>query len=87
MAFVDEGDTVGARFTCFWKVFDLVDGNIIINKLSAYNSSNSVVYFIPCQQATDSGSGPSFFFFFFVLSTIRSTRFDHRTYLIIIIYK
>ena len=71
MASIDKGDTVGALFIDFRKAFDLVDHNILINKLSAYKFNNMSLkwftsYLESRQQAIDSGLGFSSF------STIKS---------------
>ena len=66
-----KGDTVGALFIDFRKAFDLVDHNILNNKLSAYKFNNMyhkmfTSYLESRQQAIDSGLGFSSF------STIKS---------------
>ena len=66
MASIDKGDTVGALFIDFRKAFDLVDHNILINKLSAYKFNNMSLkwftsYLESRQQAIDSGLGFSSF--------------------------
>ena len=47
MASADKGDIAEALFIDFRNAFDLVDHNLIINKLSAYNFNNlSLRWFI-----------------------------------------
>ncbi|MEW8545691.1 MAG: reverse transcriptase family protein, partial [Candidatus Thiodiazotropha sp.] len=62
MEYIDKGDMVGALFIDFRKAFDLVDHNILLNKLSLYKFHPSAIqwfksYLSSRQQAIDSEGG------------------------------